>query len=289
MATCDLKKKNVGGLNRCAVMPGYFQSFITTPESFKVTPEQMVDKAFWQAAIKDDYAERIYLFPTLYNNTPDSEEPTYSTTPLGKRLVRPGQYEFLFAFSESLCFHKALYSHRANSGRIILIDLEGNFIGTQDSDGNFRGQSIGMFNPENMTPNTGDEVAMSPVRVRLKNQIEFNKNGVMFDASDFVSELVPLTDVLITPQVVAGGEMDVLVTIECDGTEILGLALGDFLAFNTNGTAASITGVVDNGDGTYTLTGTFQNGGTVGLADPADISLPDAAYEGAAVVANFGS
>lgn len=287
---CGKKKKNTGGLDRCPVMPGYFRTFITTTNGFKATAEQAVSKQFWQDAIKAGYASRIYLFPDAYNNTPDSEETVYSTTPLGKRVVRQGQYEFLFNFSESLCFHKALQSHRATSGRIILIDDQDNMILTQFSDGTVGGQKIGMFNPEKMTQNTGEEVAMSPVRIRLKNQTEFDDNGVMVDVSDFINELMPLTDAAIAIESAEATEITVSVNIECDGTEILGLVQADFVATDANGTPENITGFTDNGDGTYTLTASsFQEGGTINLVPAEDISLDDAAYEGTAVEITFGS
>jgi hypothetical protein len=291
MATqCNEKKKNVGGLDRCPIMPEYFRSFITTPESFKATPAQAVSKTFWQDAIKAGYAQRIYLFPDLYNNTPDPEETVYSTTPLGKRLVRKGQYEFLFNFSESLCFHKALATHKATGGRIILIDTADNLIGTQDSDGNFRGQKIGMFSPEKMLANTGEEVAMSPVRVRLKNQTEFDNNGIMVDASEFINELMPLTDAAITIEAAEATEITVSVNIDCDGTEILGLTEVDFLVTDAAGDPVDLTGFTDNGDGTYTLeAAAFEEDGTINLVAADEIILTDSAYEGEAVTITFGS
>lgn len=286
---CVKKKKNIGNLTRCSKMPEYFRSFITTLEGFKATAVQAVDKAFWQAAIKAGYAERIYLWPDLFNNTPEPEETVYQTTPLGKRFVRDGKYEFLFNFSESICFHKALLTHRATSGRIILIDTADNLIGMEDSEGFFRGLKIGMLNPENMVFNTGEEVAMSPVRVQLKNSTEFNGSGAMIDASAFINELYPLTDAKVEVLSADADEILAKVSIECDGTEIVGLGEEDFLLTDAAGDPLEITGLVDNGDGTYSLTGTFTEGGELDLVASEELSLEDAAYEGVPDEVTFGS
>lgn len=275
MAKCDSKKKNVK-FGKCAKMPGYFKQFITTPDGFAVTPEQAADPAFWQAAIEAEYANRIYLWPQLFNNTPEPEETVYQTTPLSKRKVRQGKYEWLFNFSESMCFHRALYTHDANSGRIILIDMENNFHGTEDSDGNFRGYRLDMFSPENMVDNTGDEVAMSPVRVTLKDPNERNKDGIMITV-DFLGELEGLADAKLDIISAVAGEIVVDVSIDCDGTEILGLTEDDFVILDDAGDPQTISGLVDNGDGTYTITGSFE-AGTINLAAPDVLSVD--AYEG---------
>jgi hypothetical protein len=275
MATCDKRKKNVG-FGKCAKMPGYFKMFITTPDDFEVTPEQAIDPAFWQAAIEAAYASRIYLWPELFNNTPEPEETIYQSTALGKRKVRNGKYEWLFNFSESLCFHRALYTHGATSGRILLIDTEDAINGTENAAGNLMGYKIDMFSPEKMVDNTGDEVAMSPVRVTLKNTLERDRDGIMISV-DFLGELERLTDANIEVVSAANDEIVVRVSIDCDGTEILGLVKADFVLLDDAGDPQTITTSTDNGDGTYTLAGAFESG-TINLVSPATLSID--AYEG---------
>lgn len=282
MDDCIVDLKNLG-LSKCNKMPGYIRGMITTPIGFKATPVQAVDPAFWQAALLAGKADRIYLWPPFFGSSNASEATIYETTPLGKRRVRDGFYEFDITISENLCLHKAMYSHRATSGRVILFDTDNQLIGTFDSDGNFQGFSIQMLNTEKMMFNDGSVVSKSPVKLVLANNLEFDKEGSLLSAA-FVNSLNRLTDVVITE--VSGSATVIVVTVkaECDGTPISGLVNADFVLLDVDGDEQTIATAVEGSGsnlGTYTLTGTGLVTGTLGLVAPSELSIE--AYEADAV------
>lgn len=287
---CNLVKKNLG-LGNCPKMPGYFRRMMTTKNNWFIPAATIAAgsaavKAFIQEAILDPLSTRIYLWPQFFNSSPDgTEETIYQQTPLGKRKVRDGFYEWLIQFSDSMCSHKAMYTHRATNGRVIFIDTDGQLNGTYDEDGNFYGYSIQMLNTEKMTPNTGAEVAMSPVRITLNDNLELDRDGALISVSG-LSTLEAIVDALLTIISADDTEIVVDVTVSCDGTPLTGLELADFVLLDSNGDPQTISGVTEV-NGRYTLTGTGFETGTLNTAAAEDLSIT--AYEGTAVPVTIAS
>lgn len=287
---CFLVKKNLG-LGNCPTMPKYYKSMFWTPLGFKIPAATIAQGAaaviaFLQASMLAPKAERIYKFPTFFDNTDESQETVYQQTVLGKREVDPGYYEYLINFSDSLCLHKAIRTHKTNTGRLIWLDKSNQLIGTSPGEtGDFYGQTIQMLNPEKMKGNTGTEVAMSPVRVVLEDNLELDLEGAILSVPG-IGALVPLTDVKLTIQSAADDEIVVAATVACDGSAVTGLEPGDFLALDALGDEQTISGVTEGEDGIYTLTGTFETG-TLNLAAAADLSIPG--FEGTAVTLTVAS
>jgi hypothetical protein len=169
-----------------------------------------------------------------------------------------------------------MYTHRATTGRIIFIDTDNQWSGTYDSSDNFYGLSMQMLNTEKMVPNSGSEVAMSPVRVVLADNLEFDRDGALLPVSS-LNTLVPLTEVKLAIISASDSEIVVYATIACDGTALEGLVNGDFILYDADGVAQAISGVAEGDPGVYTLSGTGLVSGTVITAAPADLSVP--AYE----------
>ncbi len=290
MAECNLIKKPLG-LGNCPSMPGYYKSMFTTKNNFFIPAATIAAGnaailAFLQDAMVDVPANRIYKWPTFFNNTPESEETIYQTTPLGKRKVRDGFYEWLINFSDSLCSHKAMYTHRATNGRVIFIDTDNQLNGTFDEAGNFYGLSVMMLNTEKMLPNTGSEVAMSPVRIVLSDNLEFDRDGALLPVSS-LNTLDVLTEATLT---VVGDPTDteivVDVTVACDGTPLMGLGSDDFVFLDANGDDQPVT-AVEGDDGRYTLTGSGLESGTLNLENPSDLAVT--AYEGFGIQISIAS
>jgi hypothetical protein len=276
---CNLIKKPLG-LGNCPTMPGYFRSMFTTPNSFKIPAATIAQGnaavlAYLQSAILAGQASRIYKWPQFFNNTPEPEDTVYQATPLGKRKVRDGFYEWLVNFSDSMCSHKAMYTHRATTGRVIFLDTDGQLVGTQNEAGDFFGFSIMMLNTEKMTPNTGDEVAMSPVRIVLNDNLELDRDGALLAVAS-IGTLIPLTEAAIEIVEADDAEITLNVTIACDGTPLLGLVQADFVYYDADGNEIALTGVTDNGNGSYTIEGAFETG-TVNLVAPDELTVE--AYE----------
>lgn len=276
---CNLVKKPLG-LGSCPKMPGYFRRMLTTTQNWFIPAATIASGnaailAFIQNAI---LTKDVYLWPQMFSSESQSEETTYQSTPLGKRKVRDGFYEWLINFSDSLCSHKAMYTHRATNGRIMFIDTDNQISGTFDEDDNFYGLSVQMLNTEKFMPNTGSEVAMSPVRVTLADNLEFDRDGGLIAMSG-LSTLIPLTEILVTVVSAISTAVVVDVKVACDSVPLEGLTTGDFILLTAAGAAQTISSVTESGSvpGRYTLAGTGLVTGTVNTAAPDDLSVE--AYE----------
>lgn len=286
MAECNLVKKPLG-LGNCPQMPGYFNGMYTTTNGFKIPAATIAQGnaavlAYLQAAI---LSKEVYAWPQFFNNENASEETIYQQTPLGKRKVRDGFYEWLINFSDSMCLHKAMYTHRATSGRVIFRDTDGQLVGTENEAGDLYGYSIMMLNTEKMTPNTGTEVAMSPVRIVLNDNLELDRDGSLLTVSG-LGTLNPLTEAKLTVIAAADSEISVKVTVACDGTPLEGLSDEDFVILDADGEVQTISAGTEDAPGVYTLTGTFESG-TIDLVEPDELTVQ--AYEGFPVALNVAS
>jgi len=179
-----------------------------------------------------------------------------------------------------------MFTHRRTSGRVFLIDQNGALIGTELSNGDFAGFSIALLNTEKLKFTDGSVATESPIVVALSNNIELDKNGAMFDASDFISELYRIVDVELeivgTPSATT---IVVNVTTVCDNTPVTGLGSGDFLLVDDDNGATHAQTAAESSTipGQYTLTGVSFEDSTLTL-DPPDV-LSIKAYESIAAVA----
>jgi hypothetical protein len=255
---CNVSKKNLG-TSKCTKLPALLRGMITTPDDFYFTPTNMLTSASFKTALQDAIVDginsRVYLWPFFVGFENASEEAVYEDTPLSVNVVRDGQYRFKFHIRENICIHKAMYTHRSNEGRVIFIDVEGNFWGTEDADGNFMGFSVQLINTEKMIISDGSVSTKTPIYVCLLDNKEADKNGALADGS-FINTIKRLTDVEIESVSQAAASIVVDVKIACDGTPISGLLVADFLLYATDGvTAQTISSATENANipGRYTL------------------------------------
>lgn len=285
---CNITKKNLG-LSKCNKLPSLIKSIITTPSTFKLTPVQLLTetatKTALQNALLTGKANRIYLWPNFVGFENISQEAVYEDNPLAYIPVRDGNYRFKFHIKESLCFHKAMYTHRANSGRAFLFDVENQLIGTQDSDGNFYGLSIQNLNTEKLMFSDGSVSTKSPILLALADNKELDLNGALLDAS-FINTLTRLTDVTLEVVSASATTIVVKVYVTCDETPVNGLDDADFVVLDNAGAAQTISGVTED-DGTYTLTGSSIDTGTINLVEAADLTVPG--YEATETTLTVGS
>lgn len=245
---CSDTKKNIGK-SKCNKIPKQFKYVIWTPNEFSLTESQLsvlaTLKAALQVALIAGLDDRIYLFPKFSNATEnDSEATIYVQSSMGSRKVRDGNYRFRHFVSKSLCIHRAMFTHAGSDGRLIYVDVENQMLLTKDSDGNYRGVSLDLFNPEKLKLSTGDDLTESPIYVALSDNREIDLNGYLFDVSTMISELEPLTDVdVVVAIAVAATTIDVTVTNACDGSPISGLAAADLIVTTTAGVVQAPTTV----------------------------------------------
>jgi hypothetical protein len=171
-----------------------------------------------------------------------------------------------------------MYTHRSTSGRVYIIDLENQMLGTGDVEGNFYGYTYSLLNPENLILSDGSVATKSPIFVELADPNELNKNGVLIPAP-FIGTLDRLTDVVLTKPANPNTATAVHATVknQCDGFALEGLAKEDFVFKTPAGGAQPITAILYLGTGVYELTGAAFVSGPLNLAPSSDLSVK--AYE----------
>ena len=276
--TCTtLIKKNMG-ISRCNKLPGKIVSMITTPESFEIDADTLVDQELLfvalNEAILEGQATRIYKWPDFVNMEQINKEAAYEDTAYSYLPIDDGQYRWKPSIRENLCIHRAMYTHRANSGRIIAVDHLNQLFLTEKSNGAAAGFRIQTLNTEKLLLNDGSVSTKSPIVIALKNNLEIDKTGLLATL-DSVGELYRIVDVAIEVVTVLAQQIVVIVTAECDGTGIEGLAHADFILKDAAGAVQTINGFSEQGDGQYTLAKTSGSwvDGTLELKPPSTLSL----------------
>ncbi len=291
MAKCVQKQLGNFGQSRCNKMPGRIISLIKTPDNFRV-PAATVEQGtaailtYLNTAATASMATRVHKFPEFAGMEPQMKAPTMEDTVYSYLDVDPGAYRWRFQLRENICIHKALYSHKAYSGRVIFIDHEGQLFGTQLSNGDFAGHRINMFFPEMMTLNDGSVATKSPFVVSLRSNLDIDKNGSLIDFEGLDSEIYRLIDTGIEVQNALGTKVTVRVYAECDDTGIEGLVSADFILRNGAGAAQTISSINELGDGVYELNGTGLVDGTISLTTPALLSVKPYEFIGDPVAVN---
>src|SRR5688572_10777432 len=240
---CTIEDKKNLGLSNCNEFPGLMNGMIETNSDFAIPAATVASgsaavQAYLQAALLDPISARIFNWPNFASFEDVSEEAVYHDSPLKYRKVRDGNYRFKFGIYENLCLHKNMFTHRRNSGRVFLLDQNGFMIGTELSNDDFDGYSIAMLDTQKLKFTDGSVATESPILVALANNIELDKNGSMFDASDFITELYRIVDVELT---IVGTPSSTSIVVDvatvCDGTPLSGLVVADFLLIDNDDSA----------------------------------------------------
>lgn len=278
MDDCIIVKRNLG-VSRCTKLPALPRMMITTPRDWKIPAADLDDddaiKAALQAALLDE-ANRIYLWPAFVGFEDVSRENKYEDTPLSIIPVDDGQYRFRISIHESICLHKAMFSHRDTKGRVILFDVKNQMVGTLNDDGDFLGFDMALLNTEKLKFSDGNVSTKTPVFIALADNLELDEHGAVLKAS-YVNNLLRLTDITLELVSVTALEIVVRVYATCDGTPIIGLVLADWIALDGAGAAQSITSSTEGEDGVYTLADPAFVDGTLTLKGSEDLSIQ--AYE----------
>lgn len=281
--SCDVRKIPLG-VGGCAKLPALIKSMVVTPDNFTATTANLTSKTFWQNAVKAAAESRANIWPYFDAFENISEEAVYEDTPLSYLAVRDGNYRFKFHIAQSLCLHKAMFTHRASTGRAWLVDVNDEIICTKGVDGLFRGLSIQLLHTEKLVFSDGSVKTKSPIVLALRNNREIDQNGHMFTAEWF-PEVVRLKDVTIEVVSVTTTVLVVKVYTTCDNTPVSGLVAGDFVMKDNAGANQTFTfSAGSNGQYTLTSTGTFVDG-TITLVAPASLSI-DAYEHGTPTVVN---
>lgn len=263
LEVCETDNRKNVGKTRCGAKPFAPAWMLVTPTNFYITEANLATvallKAALQTALKATKLNRVYKFPTFTRIEDKSLAALYVENAHGSNVVHNGRERFTAFLSESLCTHKAMYSHSwQNDGRVILGDLRGQIRLIKGSDGNYRGERINLLNVENLKVSKGEDATETPIYLSLLDPTELNESGYLFDAGQVYNELEPLTDVTLTVSVVDTDNLRVYVRNACDGSYISGLVQADFVVTTTAGASQVLSAfaTANDADGNpyYTLT-----------------------------------
>jgi hypothetical protein len=280
--SCEITKLALS-LANCNEWPAFPKAGIWTPNDFVIPAATAADEtllnAYMQAALLTTVvANRIYQFPEWDKLDDVSEAKIRVNQASGRTVpVREGLKRFDIEWSINICLHRAMYTHRTRTGRWIFIDSNDKYILTKNSDGDFTGYKISLFDTDSIKFNTGAAPSISPAFLELANPNELNKDIYMATA-DFTDELDILTDVGITQGTSTTSIIKVTVLQNCDATPVEGLVTADFLVKTAAGAVQTVTAAAVSGSpGTYNLSGTSLATGTVAV-------LSTSGFEAAATV-----
>lgn len=313
---CGSDTKNTG-ICECFFDPKLITGAALVPLSRVFTSTELLDaniQATFEAAVLAASAARIQPFGPFETLTDNTEDPVRQTFGYGTvKTVREGRYNWAFQFlNGGLNLSNALRTYNGLIGKygVILFESQNTVIGTsrKDANGDWGLAPIRLsdlyqrpWRPSDGTNVTNYtwEISFDPVYINEK--IAFKK--VSFD-SYLLAELVALEDVKlnwIDEGTEGGAEVTVGAETDCGSTNFYDLyddelaQVGAWIVKNSAGEVKEIATVVKDDDTkgwVITLIGTWADGDTVELAEPAVLAagpINVSGYDSDILTADFGS
>lgn len=193
------------------------------------------------------------------DNTPDNVTEEFESGI--KKHVRKAKYEFTAQFSKGMYWNAALdYLNSDGSYDAILIDVDGNILGTQSLSGSLKGFTLGMLQKTKLTWATDSTAQREGIMFQMTVPNEFDRDYVFIQNTqlDFNPEsLDGINEIVLSLSTPTNGATSVTVVAKRkqDGGAFTGALFGNFLV-RTNGATTNPTGGNDSVlAGTYVLTG----------------------------------
>jgi hypothetical protein len=231
-------------------------------------------EAEWTDGVK---AGNIFPLPGIVEVEDQSEESQYYEAPSGQRIPRRlGKYRHIYRYNLPFEVHKALQSFRSANVRVFIVDDAGNISGYSPDGTKVKGFSLSNLNPEKMTSAGQDNTpAWSPIVVDQQDAKQWNELGVFINPAWDAASLLALTDVELS--VVSASATEIVIKVaynaglSADGS-VSFVGVAGILEADFSFTTTSPTSMVDNGNGTYTFTGTSMASGSVDLVAPSSMA-----------------
>ncbi len=254
---------------------------ILTPTSFSFADEDTaLTESNWQDAIEQS-ADRIYPLPEFWEVEDNSEDSTYDERPGGNILIEEGQYIIRGMMKLSVADMKKIRTFNNLSWRAFIVDINGNIWGTNLSGTLAQGLKVRSLTVEKMTLPNADAASWVPVTIHFDSASEFMDNGIVIrpqkketDSWD-ATDLDGLTDVELSVTESTTSDVTVSAVAYKKGVNLTGFdETSDWVIKDDADESVSVSGVTDNGDGTYVLSASLTAGTyTVNLADADSLSL----------------
>ena len=195
-----------------------------------------------------------------------------------RKFIRQGKYRFQVMFEVNECTKKELQNFQGFNGRVFFV-YEGNDKGvirgsSSDAGVTIKGARLsGLVVVKETMPAKDGTPGMVTIDIDLKTFKDLNAFDYARPVDYDVWELDSLTEVNLL-QVGTATDTNIVISVNstCYGTDypITGLAIADFVHA---GGIGSIDSLVDNSDGTYTITCTdLADADTINLVAPVSLS-----------------
>lgn len=192
------------------------------------------------------------------DNTPDNITEEFESGI--KKHVRKAKYEFSAQFSKGMYFNAALdYLNSDGSYSIILVDVDGNLLGTKSLNNSLQGFTLGMLQKEKLIWATDSAAQREGIMMQLTVPNEFDRDYVFIQRSqlDFNPQsLDGVNECVVSLSVPTNGAttLTVVVKRKQDGGGVTGIPSNQFLV-TVNGNTNNPSSVTEGSGGSYVLNG----------------------------------
>lgn len=173
------------------------------PNGFSLSAADLADLqtaliADTKVAVKLNRVFPLHNFVQMTSNTEDKTVQSFNYG--GKKVVREGDYDLTFEFTEGgLCLLKALRSFNSNGvWSVIFYDSKFRIFGTTGStEGSLYGIPLKMLWANPWTPNDGTKTAMYAVQMVFEPRY-INEDLAYAEADSYITDILGLQDIIIT-------------------------------------------------------------------------------------------
>ena len=232
------------GVTECLADVGYPKGVILTQKSWSEDASTTIDKDYIVTKVQEGVFIPLVDSTGFEQNTPEA---TTQEFPDGTMVVvRNGKPQFSFNYVRSIQFQKiaASLSSYKKYNAILVFDNDVLFLANNGT--NVSGFSLGMFNTNTYTINSGSEVGYTTISMQMLDNKQFNEGSVLDPSFDVTNDLNGVIDTVIEGTAASGS--DVLVSVKASvnqAVNILGLTDTNFRLI-VNGTAEAASAVSFN-------------------------------------------
>lgn len=245
------------GTNGCRPFFKKVASVWLVPSGFVLDGAETLNLAYVQTLQAQGNLIILKGIENFTDNTPDNVTEEFESGI--KKHVRKAKYEFLAQFSKGMYFNAALdYLNSDGSYDAVLVDIEGNILGTKSNSGSLKGFSLGMLQKQKLTWATDSTAQREGIAFQMTVPNEFDRDYVYVQNTqlDFNPEnLDGVNEVVLNLSVpaTAATTLTVVASRKQDSGAFTGAAFGDFLV-TKNGVTSNPTAATESTAGTYVLT-----------------------------------
>lgn len=247
------------GTNGCRPFFKKVSSIWLLESGFVLDPTETLNLTYVQTLQAQGKLIILKGIENFVDNTPDNVTEEFESGI--KKHVRKAKYEFTAQFSKGMYFNAALdYLNSDGSYDVLLVDVDGNILGTQSTTNSLKGFTLGMLQKAKLVWATDSTAQREGIMFQMTVPNEFDRDYVYVQNGqlDFNPETLDgINEIVVELNAITDGATSVTVVAKRkqDGGAFTGAAHTDFL-IQVDGATRNPTGGDDSVlAGTYVLTG----------------------------------